>query len=112
MAAQACHRLRYAAARIVGNTAPAFPADHHQIDILPRLPKPGERLDGLQMTLARLNGANHQETGPRFDSAQHAFGVLRQPFGRDRVFDVRAQMKPVNAERSRPVQVLARYPCR
>ncbi len=66
------------ASPVIRKTDPAFFAYDHQINIDAFLPEFTESFDSLQITLARLDGADHQKTGTGLKLMERRFGIDRQ----------------------------------
>jgi len=75
VALQAFDGLGNVASHIIRKTDPAFFTDDHKINIDAFIPEFVESFDGLQITLARLDGANHQETGAGLKLTQRRCGI-------------------------------------
>src|SRR5262249_40897855 len=92
MIAQTIDRFRNVAAHVIGQIFPTFLADDDKIDLKAILPQLSERIQNLQISLTRLNGADHQESGAFSKQTQRPFSVVGQTTTGSSVFDVGAEM--------------------
>lgn len=102
----AAHGLGDISAHGIGQGLPSFLADNDQIDVNALIPQEGKRLERLQVAFAGLDGPDHQETwlGPQLCKDMRRGG--RQGAAWRGMGDIRAVMRPADAERFRCVRPL------
>ncbi len=99
MGLKASDNLVNGAPHVLRNLQPAFSTDDSQIEIQPLVPELIEGIEYMQISLARLDGANHEKAPTLSESREMSCRLFRQAARRSGVVEVGAQVKPAYAER-------------